>query len=99
MTKVNDRVGAVCSANKTTVRLFGYGVYLGDEVPPPEVKLFGVSLAELKHKNPKIRLDNGKVVWGCECWWGGEETVQRSIGGRDVVLVDIEEERKCNSEG
>lgn len=21
------------------------------------------------HKNPKITLDDGKVIWGCECWW------------------------------
>lgn len=24
-------------------------------------------------KNPKIRLDDGREVWGCECWWGSAE--------------------------
>jgi len=20
--------------------------------------------------NPRIRLDDGSVIWGCQCWWG-----------------------------
>jgi len=32
--KVGDRVGAICSANATEVRFFGYGVYEGDLEPP-----------------------------------------------------------------
>lgn len=22
------------------------------------------------HTNPRIRLDDGSVIWGAECWWG-----------------------------
>lgn len=21
-------------------------------------------------RNPRIRLDSGDILWGCECWWG-----------------------------
>lgn len=39
--------------------------------------------------NPRITLDDGRgVVWGYQCWWGDEEAVKASIGGRTVVLVD-----------
>ncbi len=30
-------------------------------------------------KNPRIRLDNGDVVWGRECWWGPEEEIKKRI--------------------
>lgn len=84
------RVGAICDADGEEVRLFGYGQYVGEEVPPPEVKMFGIPMTM---KNPKIVLDDGKVVWGCECWWGDEAKVKHSIGTRRVKMVDIEKTR------
>ena len=74
------RVGAIQSADVSEVRLLGYGVYLGDEIHPV-----------LKFPNPKIRLDNGSIVWGCECWWAGEEETKKIIGDRKIVEVSIEE--------
>lgn len=51
-------------------------------------------------KNPRIKLDSGKTVWGCQCWWGTEEKVLASIGSRQVVIVDIEEQvRKASADG
>jgi hypothetical protein len=44
---------------------------------------------ELLARNPRIRLDSGDVVWGCQCWWGSEEKVTRSIGDREVVVVPV----------
>lgn len=85
MAKIGDRVGAIQSANKETVKLYGFGTYQGDEVPPKEVDSF---LSELGLYNPKIVLDNGKVVWGCQCWWGSEEKVKTMIGNRKVEVVD-----------
>lgn len=43
-------------------------------------------------KNPRIRLDNGKTVWGAQCWWGTEEAVKQRIQGRQVVYLDIDEQ-------
>lgn len=92
--QIGDRVGAIRNADKQTAYLFGYGTYQGHEVPPPGVMFMGVDLHEAGHENPKIVLDSGKVVWGCECWWGGEERTRRAIDGRTVVMVDPEENRR-----
>lgn len=92
--KVGDRVGAISHADKETVYLFGYGTYEGNHVPPQGVQFLGVDLASLGHTNPKITLDSGKVVWGCECWWGPEARVKAEIGGRKVVMVDIDKARE-----
>ena len=41
--------------------------------------------------NPRIRLDDGKVVWGCECWWASEEKVKQICAAADSVeVVDID---------
>ena len=66
--QVGARVGAMLGARDKTVRFLGYGVYQGDEVPPENIGGFNMGFP-----NPKIVLDNGKVVWGCECWWGAED--------------------------
>jgi hypothetical protein len=73
--------------------LFGFGVYDGDKIPPPElgVRFFGMTM---DHPNPQITLDNGKLVFGCECWWGSEEEIKKQCVGRKVVEVDIELCRK-----
>lgn len=85
------RVGAVLSADEKTVLFLGWGTYVGDEVPGPEVAGFMAQLCrEMKRPNPKIQLDDGKVVFGCECWWGDEAKVKEMIGGRPLKVVDID---------
>lgn len=85
------RVGAVMSADDKAVKFFGWGTYAGHEVPGPEVGGFmGTLLREMKMVNPKINLDDGKVVWGCECWWGPEEKVRAMLDGRLLESVDID---------
>ena len=79
--KIGDRIGAILSASNETVNLLGYGVYAGEEEPP-----------NFFMKNPKLQLDNGKVVWGYQCWWGSEEKVKTIIGTRAVVEVTITDE-------
>jgi hypothetical protein len=100
MTTVGARVGAILSADDKEVQLLGYGVYVGDEVPPQGP--FGATWEEFdkiasesgrpgyRPTNPKIVLDDGSVVWGQECWWGDEERVRKSIGDRRVKIVTIE---------
>lgn len=89
MSKPGMRVGAILSADEKTVRLLGYGVYVGDEVPPTSVDEF---LSRFGMTNPKIALDNGDTVWGCKCWWASEEEVREMIGGREIADVRISEE-------
>lgn len=87
-----DRVGAISHAYDGTVYLFGYGTYQGDSTPPPEVEFLGLSVADRWRKtNPKIILDNGETIWGCECWWGPEAEVQEKAKGQTVVIVSVPE--------
>lgn len=90
--KLGDRVGAIRNADDTTVYLYGYGTYKGEEIPPKgTVGAFGIDLGELGIENPKILLDNGNIVWGCQCWWGAEEKVKQTIGNREVKYVNLQE--------
>jgi len=41
------------------------------------------------YKNPRIKLDNGTIVWGFQCWWGPEDKIKDMITGRKVVMVDV----------
>lgn len=93
MKKIGDRVGAVQSADTGNFYLFGYGVYEGDFIPVEAAGQLAEMLREVGTENPRIRLDSGKVVYGCECWWGREESVRQNIGDRTVHLVDIDEAR------
>jgi hypothetical protein len=76
------RVVAFQSMDENEVRLFGCGTYVGKEECP---KLFNLL-------NPKIVLDSGKVVWGCQCWWTDESKTEAIIGGRKVVNVEMEDD-------
>lgn len=82
MVKIGDRVGAISHADKDRVFLFGYGVYAGDEAGGPMDQLM-----EEPWANPKIQLDDGSVVWGCECWWGPEARIREKIGSREVIMM------------
>lgn len=50
----------------------------------------------LDNANPRIKLDNGKVVWGYECWWISTEEFDNlpKPEGFKIVDVDIEEARE-----
>lgn len=92
--KPGDRVGAISHSDQGKVFFFGYGAFKGYEVPPPGITFMGIDLNEIKHENPRIDLDNGKTVWGCECWWGPEDLVKKMLEGREIILVDMDEARK-----
>ncbi len=83
------RVFAILKSTPEEVFLLGEGNLLGDEIPPAEGGMLDL-LNELEIANPKIQLDNGNIVWGCQCWWGSIEKLESKVGGRIVRLVDIE---------
>lgn len=74
--KVGDRAGAIRSVNHMEVELLGYGVYDGKIMHP-----------EYGFENPRITLDDGRQVWGTECWWGPEDKIKELIGTRTVINV------------
>ncbi len=78
----------------STVWLFGYGVYLGYRVPDPAlgIRILGTPM---DRENPCIKLDSGKLVFGCECWWGPEDKIKEMVGKfHNVIDVDIDEARR-----
>jgi hypothetical protein len=82
MAEVGDRVFAVRNADEKTVYMFGRGIYQGRQAGGP-----------LQFPNPKIELDGGAVVWGCECWWGREDRADEYIAGRAVEIVPTPAEK------
>lgn len=94
MPKPGDRVGAILSGSEEGIKFLGYGTYVGDEVPEGAAGWMADGLREHAVKNPKIELDNGSIVWGCECWWGAEEAIKQRLEGATVIEVDINEVRK-----
>ncbi len=84
--KPGTRVGAMLGASKEAVDFLGYGVYEGDFVFGDEASGDVVDMAKAaaqergsEIKNPRIRLDNGDVVWGAECWWGPEDRMKAEV--------------------
>lgn len=97
MKKIGDRVGAIIGGDAKRVELLGFGVYSGDEVPEG-ARGMGPLMVEAGMTNPKITLDNGDVVWGCECWWGPEAEIIRRIeewraAGAEIIDVRIADAR------
>lgn len=99
--KHGERVGVILGSKPDgSLDFLGYGTYVGDEVPPDEG---GGSMTGMLHEaqctNPKLVLDNGDVVWGCESWWGSEESVRAKVashvaGGGTVNEVRIADARR-----
>lgn len=87
-TKPGDRVFALQASDGDTVEKFGNGVYLGKESPPRDViGPFGPMWRD-GVVNPKIQLDNGDIVWGCECWFGPESEEPKWRLVKEVSVAD-----------
>jgi len=94
MTK-GERVGVIFGRDGSTVSFLGYGIYEGEEVPHTAVGFLVAGMIQANRKNPKILLDSGKLVWGCECWWGPEDKIIQRLDrwrdeGFEIVDVDID---------
>lgn len=58
------------------IEVMGDGTYLGETTLNAEVMLGflegpleGMALVIADAPTPKIRLDSGKIIYGCMCWW------------------------------
>ncbi len=94
--EVGSRVSALVSTDpdRTRAYVLGAGVYVGEEVPPPGIGEYGgMKPHEDQTKFPKIQLDSGAVVYGCECHWGLPEDIQLRLVGLEQVEVTVEQLR------
>lgn len=93
MEKINSRVIAISHSKEGKLFIFGRGIYVGDEPFTGTKGIFGMpkeELAELhggEFINPKIVLDDGSVVWGCQAWWGSEEKLDKQYAGWEIIKV------------
>ena len=95
---VGERVGAISGRNHATnsVEVFGFGVYEGDfpygeePVGPLQAAVKGSGVP-----NPRILLDSGERVWGCECWWGPEAEIRQRLANvvSEIVAPSVARER------
>jgi len=99
MAQIGERVGAILGNENGKLNFLGYGIYEGDYIPYEGVGFMAELLTRNEIPNSRIRLDNGGVVYGCECWWGSEAAVQKRLSERtDVILVKIDDVRKKDRE-
>lgn len=83
---VGQRVGACLSADMEEVVLLGYGVFQGEQPTPADGPIGGL-------ESPCIKLDNGDVVWGYECWWDNEESMKKMVQHYKDLGVPVREVR------
>lgn len=92
--KVGDRVGAV-SGNLPTgaVEIFGFGVYEGEHpVDPLAVGMVAAIHRAAGTTSPRIRLDSGETIYGCECWFDHEDRVRAKLSHfrtEEVSVADV----------
>ena len=110
MTQPGTRVLAVASCDGEHLAIYGEGEYVGDlpipmspeereEVVADFVKLSSgeeeaQKLTDFFCRSPCINLDNGRVIWGFQCWWGPVEKVQRRFpeSRYDYITAPIPDE-------
>ena len=99
-----QRVGAILSVGREEkiVCFLGYGVHVGDSVPEEAVGWLAEICREYGFTNPRVELDDGQTVYGCECWWGGEVETRRELAKyeaagytiRQVSIADVRREHR-----
>lgn len=78
------RVTTIESIKDGVCRSYGEGEYIGNKEPN------GGLLKDTGIKNPCIKLDNGKYVWGYQCWWGEAAIFNEKFQG-EIIIVDVDE--------
>ena len=92
--KTNNRVYVVYSLDDDVVESFGLGTYLCQAVPDETAMgLMADFCRQQKREVPKIQLDSGEIIWGCECYFDSEEFMKKVIHGKEIKMVNIEELR------
>jgi hypothetical protein len=91
--RIGDRLGVLYCLTDHAAYVLGGGVYLGREVPPPDIRCCGRIPYSSGLPMPKIQLDQGGIVWGCEAYWAHETVLLSHIGNRPQILIRLEDLR------
>lgn len=94
------RVIAISHTDGDIIYSYGEGTLLGDLHPKDfseenqPVGSLAEMLMEEEIENPCIKLDNGNIIWGCECWWGSVGKIKKELEQyKEVRQIDIKEQR------
>ena len=86
------RVGAIKGFEKDTLEVFGFGEYIGDEIPPSYSIGYSRIMSSGNQKDRKILLDDGNIIYGSECWIFDESIARKSMKSYEhIEYVDISE--------
>ena len=92
--EVGDRVAVFTHATPDEVYLLGYGAYQGYQpVIADAVGFICEAQREINAPGTCLQLDDGRKVYGSECWWCSATKAEEWIRGRKVVPVDLDEFR------
>lgn len=92
------------NAGKTFI---GWGYYIGDHIRPKGIgrnldwlyrnlNMSAEEKTQLQNQpNPKIVLENGKIIWGCECFWMDRELTEKILAarGEQIKRATVEQMR------
>lgn len=78
------RVFAIRSMKDGVCYSYGQGELIEKKVPDAE------PFNKINLKNPCIKLDTGKYVWGFECWWGKVERFEEEYKPKIKETVMVE---------
>lgn len=85
--QIGDRVGAIASFKEGKLEFFGFGTYEGSTIPETDdVTMWGALLKEVGIPTPTILLESGEKVYGCECWWGNVDSIQKYIDASTEIV-------------
>lgn len=94
--KIGQRVGAFLTSEEqeNMIYLFGFGEYIGEG----EFEVSEVSNNKfIQHINPfngmlcpKIKLDNGSIIYGNECIFGDEIKIKQFLKNKQVKKIDVD---------
>lgn len=92
--KSGDRVGVVHSIFENTVKMLGYGVYLGQQVPEVGIDLTADLISKGEGKAPAVKLDSGHIVYGWECAQiESEHWLDERFRNYKVEIIDVQKIR------
>ena len=89
-TQTEEKVIAIESFKNGILKKYGEGILIPNQIP--DIQPFKKAGA----KNPYIKLDNGKYVWGFQCWWSSLKRFEKEYSEhiKETIIVDVEDEIK-----
>ena len=79
---INDHEG------RSVLYVLGEGVYDGDVVPSLEDG--SGHRAGIDYLTPKIMLQDGSTIYGCECYWGDQDDMEKMIRVHEALGQRVE---------